>query len=76
MNGWTWPHSSLTDAADLAADDPMHDISLDLAVRGRAGVRVDNNLGEFDVNWDVLRVSGHRGACASRAHTDCPRGVA
>ena len=43
---------------ELAADDPLYDISLDLSVRGRSGIRVDNNLGHFDVNWDVLRIDG------------------
>ncbi len=43
---------------EIASDDPMHDIGLDLTVRGRAGIRVENNLGRFNVNWDVLRISG------------------
>jgi outer membrane protein assembly factor BamA len=41
-----------------AADDPLHGIALDLTVRARTGVRVDNNLGRFDVRWDRLRVGG------------------
>lgn len=45
-------------AAPVAADDPTHDILLDLQVRGRGGVRVDNNLGRFDVSWGVLQVGG------------------
>ena len=45
-------------STELAGDDPLHDIGLDLAVRGRAGVRVDNNLGRFTANWDVLRIGG------------------
>jgi outer membrane protein assembly factor BamA len=45
-------------SAELAGDDPLHDIDLDLTVRGRAGVRVDNNLGRFTANWDVLRIAG------------------
>ncbi len=39
-------------------DDFLDDISLDLTVRGLAGIRVENNLGRFDVNWDQLRVGG------------------
>jgi len=46
----------------LAADDPLYDISLDLSVRGRSGIRVDNNLGHFDVNWDVFRIDGSAAA--------------
>jgi len=45
-------------STELAGDDPLHDIELDLAVRGRAGVRVDNNLGRFTAKWDVLRIGG------------------
>ena len=41
-----------------ASDDPMHDISLDIVVRGRSGIRVDNNLGRFDVAWDRLLIGG------------------
>ena len=41
-----------------AEDDFLNDISLDLTVRGLAGIRVENNLGRFDVNWDQLRVGG------------------
>jgi hypothetical protein len=43
---------------ELASDDPLYDIALDLDVRGRAGIRVDNNLGRFDASWDVIRVGG------------------
>ena len=46
------------DAVELPADDPLHEISLDVTVRGRAGIRVDNNLGRFDAAWDVIRVGG------------------
>jgi len=41
-----------------ARDDPLNDIFLDLDVRGRGVVRVENNLGRFDARWDVLRVTG------------------
>ena len=41
-----------------ASDDPLHDISLDIAVEGRSGIRVDNNLGRFDVAWDRLLIGG------------------
>ena len=41
-----------------AGDDPLNDIFLDLDVRGRGVVRVENNLGRFDARWDVLRVTG------------------
>jgi outer membrane protein assembly factor BamA len=41
-----------------AEDDFLNDIALDLTVRGLAGIRVENNLGRFDVNWDQLRVGG------------------
>ncbi len=39
-------------------DDPLNDVFLDLDVRGRGVVRVENNLGRFDARWDVLRVTG------------------
>jgi hypothetical protein len=39
-------------------DEMMHDVSLDVTVRGLAGIRVENNLGRFDVNWDQLHVGG------------------
>jgi translocation and assembly module TamA len=45
-------------AIEPAADDPLNEISLDLDVRGRGIVRVENNLGRFDARWDVLRVTG------------------
>ncbi len=41
-----------------AEDDFLNDINLDLTIRGLAGIRVENNLGRFDVNWDQLRVGG------------------
>jgi len=41
-----------------AGDDPLYEIGLDLRVRGRGGVHVANNLGEFDVAWDTLRIGG------------------
>jgi outer membrane protein assembly factor BamA len=41
-----------------STDDMLRDISLDVTVRGRTGIRVENNLGRFDVNWDQLRVAG------------------
>jgi translocation and assembly module TamA len=47
-----------------ADDDLLHDISLDVTVRGRAGIRVENNLGRFDVNWDQLQVGGTAAAPA------------
>ncbi len=47
---------------ELEPDDPLYDISLDLSVRGRSGLRVDNNLGRFDVTWDVLRIDGSAAA--------------
>jgi translocation and assembly module TamA len=39
-------------------DEALYDIVLDLEVRGRGGVHVDNNLGEFDVTWNTLAVGG------------------
>ncbi len=44
---------------DPAGDDPLYEIVLDLDVRGRGIVRVENNLGRFDARWDVLRVTGN-----------------
>jgi outer membrane translocation and assembly module TamA len=41
-----------------AEDDYLRDLSLDMTVRGLAGIRVENNLGRFDVNWDQILVSG------------------
>ncbi|MEE4274236.1 MAG: BamA/TamA family outer membrane protein [Thermoanaerobaculales bacterium] len=43
---------------DPAGDDPLDGVSLDLDVRGRGAVRVENNLGRFDARWDVIRVTG------------------
>ena len=40
------------------ADDPLHAIALDLDIRARGPIHVDNNLGEFDVGWDLLSVTG------------------
>jgi translocation and assembly module TamA len=42
----------------VAPDDPLHEVDLDLEVRGGGGVRVENNLGTFDVDWDRLQVGG------------------
>ena len=47
---------------DPSGDDPLFDVLLDLDVRGRGIVRVENNLGRFDARWDVLRVSGSAAA--------------
>jgi translocation and assembly module TamA len=41
-----------------AADDPLRDLVLDISVRGRGGIRVENNLGRFDIGWDRLHVGG------------------
>jgi translocation and assembly module TamA len=43
-------------------DEILHDIGLDMTVHGLAGIKVENNLGRFDVNWDRLRVAGTAGA--------------
>ncbi len=40
------------------ADDPLHSIELDLDIRTRGPIHVNNNLGEFDVGWELLQVSG------------------
>jgi len=45
-------------AAPLAPDDPLFGILLDVDVRGRGGIQVDNNLGTFDVGWSVLSITG------------------
>ncbi len=59
------------DSSTVESDDILHDISLDLTVRGGAGIRVENNLGRFSVNWDQLRVGGDRcGARPSRRGAD------
>ena len=40
-------------------DNPvLADIALDLQVRGYGGVRVANNLGNFDASWGLLEVGG------------------
>jgi outer membrane protein assembly factor BamA len=44
-----------------ADDEYLHDIGLDLSVGGLAGIRVENNLGRFNVNWDQLQVGGTAG---------------
>jgi len=46
------------DSLDPASDDPLEGVTLDLDVRGRGTVRVDNNLGRFDARWDVIRTTG------------------
>ncbi len=46
------------ESLDPATDDPLFGIGLDLGVRGRGIVRVENNLGRFDARWDLLRVTG------------------
>jgi outer membrane protein assembly factor BamA len=43
---------------EMASDDPLYDIGLNLDVRGRAGIEVMNNLGSFEASWDVLRIGG------------------
>ncbi|MGD8439892.1 MAG: BamA/TamA family outer membrane protein, partial [Holophagae bacterium] len=43
---------------DPGRSDLLDDVVLDLDVRGRGVVRVENNLGRFDARWDVLRVAG------------------
>ena len=40
------------------ADDITHAIALDLDVRGRGGIHVNNNLGTFDLRWSLLEVWG------------------
>lgn len=40
------------------ADDPLWEVGLDLDVRGRGGLAVDNNLGEFEVTWGLLEIRG------------------
>ncbi|MCU0234941.1 MAG: translocation/assembly module TamB domain-containing protein, partial [Thermoanaerobaculales bacterium] len=42
----------------LASDDPLHSIGLDLVVRGRSGIEVANNLGRFNASWNLLEVGG------------------
>jgi hypothetical protein len=42
----------------VAPDDPLHEVDLELEVHGGGGVRVENNLGTFDVDWDRLQVGG------------------
>ncbi len=41
-----------------SADDITHSIALDLDVRGRGGIHVNNNLGTFDLRWSLLEVWG------------------
>ncbi len=40
------------------ADDPLWEVGLGLDVRGRGGLAVDNNLGDFEVTWGLLEVRG------------------
>jgi len=35
-----------------------HEITLDIEVHGHGGIHVDNNLGQFDLKWNNLQVSG------------------
>ena len=51
--------SAVLGSDDLeTGEDYLHDLSLDVTVRGLAGIRVENNLGRFDVSWDQLHVGG------------------
>ncbi len=43
----------------LAPDDPQFGILLDVDVRGRGGIHVNNNLGTFDLGWSVLSITGN-----------------
>ncbi len=40
------------------ADHISHTIKLDLDVRGHGGIHVDNNLGNFDLRWNLLEIWG------------------
>ncbi|MCP4895629.1 MAG: BamA/TamA family outer membrane protein [bacterium] len=42
----------------VAEDDPLDNVSLDLEIWGGGGVEIENNLGDFDLGWSVLRVGG------------------
>lgn len=42
----------------VAEGDPLDAVALDLEVWGSGGVEIDNNLGDFDVGWSVLRIGG------------------
>jgi outer membrane protein assembly factor BamA len=54
----------------------LHDVSLDVTVRGLSGIRVENNLGRFDVNWDQLHVGGTAAAPVLRGEVRiAPGGV-
>ncbi|MEX1311586.1 MAG: BamA/TamA family outer membrane protein [Candidatus Sulfomarinibacteraceae bacterium] len=59
---------------DPAGDDPLFDIALDIDVRGRGIVRVENNLGRFDARWDVLRVTGSAALPEMRGKIDIAPG--
>ncbi len=45
-------------AAAPDVDDPLRDVTLELKIRDRSGIRVNNNLGTFNTSWDVLYVGG------------------
>lgn len=47
------------DVSPESDNETMYDILLDLEVRGRGGVAVDNNLGNFEVTWATMFVGGN-----------------
>lgn len=65
LEGGVWDRS--LDIAGIAfgpagvappADDPLWEVGLELDIRGRGGLAVDNNLGDFEVNWGLLEIRG------------------
>ncbi|MEJ2581308.1 MAG: hypothetical protein P8127_06680, partial [Acidobacteriota bacterium] len=64
------------DDSTAPEDDLLHDVTLDVVVRGLAGIRVENNLGRFDVSWEQLRVGGTAAEPVLRGEVDiAPGGV-
>ncbi len=47
-----------TSVTETESNEILADIALDLQVRGYGGVRVNNNLGNFDATWGLLEVGG------------------
>jgi outer membrane protein assembly factor BamA len=63
LDGGLWDEdvdlaSFILGGPDEAAVEALGEIELDLEVRSRGAVRVDNNLGIFDVRWSGLEIRG------------------
>jgi outer membrane protein insertion porin family len=63
LDGGLWDEdvdiaSFILGSAGEATAEALSEIELDIEVRSRGSVRVNNNLGQFDVRWSGLEISG------------------